>query len=105
MGLFRILNNGYWMWKQRAEAFPSGLRVRTGKNKVLNMMKRDIKDEAERLVREHGAEAYGAAREAMREARRRKNGRLETYFAKVAVEVARLSGREVGVDTATRYVS
>lgn len=63
-----------------------------------------IKEEAERLVREHGAEAYQTAREAMRLARQRKNRRLEGYFSKVALEVARLGKREIGVDTATRYL-
>jgi hypothetical protein len=63
-----------------------------------------IKDEAERLVREHGAEAYQTAREAMRLARRRKNRRLEGYFSKVALEVARVEKREVGLDTATKHL-
>lgn len=63
-----------------------------------------IREEAERLVLEFGTEAYSKAREAMREARRRKNTRLESYFAKVSLELARQTGREVGVDTATRYL-
>jgi hypothetical protein len=69
------------------------------------MRKQAIKEEAERLAVEFGDAAYGKAREAMREARRRKNVRLERYFAKVAVAIAGMEGREIGVDTATRYVS
>ena len=64
-----------------------------------------VREEAERRVLEFGTDAYGKAREAMREARRRKNARLEKYFAKVALEVARRTGREVGLDTATRYLN
>lgn len=63
-----------------------------------------IREEAERLVLEFGTDAYDRAREAMREARRRKNARLERYFSKVSLEVARRAGREVGVDTTTRYL-
>ena len=68
-------------------------------------MRKAVKDEAARLTTDYGERAYETAREAMREARRRRNGRLETYFAKVALEVARRSGRVVGEDTATRYLS
>jgi hypothetical protein len=41
----------------------------------------------------------------MREARWRRNPRLAQFFSQVALEVARQSGREVGGDTATRYLS
>lgn len=68
------------------------------------MRSKAIREEAERLVRHHGTDAYDVARLSMREARQRKNARLETYFAKVSLEVARLTGREIGVDTATRYL-
>ena len=68
------------------------------------MASKVVKDEAERLVREYGVEAYTTAREAMRLARQRKNARLERHLAQVALEVARQQKREVGVDTATRYL-
>lgn len=68
------------------------------------MASKVVKDEAERLIREHGAEAYTTAREAMRMARKRRNVRLERYLAQVALEVARQQKREVGVDTGTRYI-
>jgi hypothetical protein len=69
------------------------------------MKVKDIKDEAERLIRECGPDAYANAREAMRLAHRRRDVRLERYLSKVSLEVARQSGRNVGEDTATRYVS
>lgn len=68
------------------------------------MPSNNVKDEAERLVREHGAEAYQTAREAMRLARNRRNGRLERYLSSVAQEVARRQKLIVGVDTATKYL-
>jgi tellurite resistance protein len=69
------------------------------------MRQQAIKDEAERLVSEFGSDAYDKAREAMREARRRRNIRLERYFAKVAVAIAHRSGKQMGEDTASRYLS
>ena len=68
------------------------------------MASKVVKDEAERLVREYGTEAYQTAREAVRLARQRRNARLERYLAQVALEVARRQKREVGVDTATKYL-
>jgi len=56
-----------------------------------------VKDEAERLVREHGSEAYQAAREAIRAARQRRNAKLDRYLSQVALEIARRERREVGV--------
>lgn len=68
------------------------------------MRAKAIQEEAARLLRDYGTDAYDKAREAMRLARTRRNARLETYFAKVAQQVARDSGREIGVDTATKYL-
>ena len=67
-------------------------------------MRKVYKEEADRLIAEFGSEAYAQAREAMREARHRRNNRLEHYFAQVAVRIAKDTGREIGVDTATRYL-
>jgi hypothetical protein len=69
------------------------------------MRQQAIKDQAHKPVSEFGSEAYDRAREAMREARRRRNLRLERYFAKVAVTVADLQGRRIGEDTGTRYIT
>jgi hypothetical protein len=69
------------------------------------MRRQAIKEEAAQLMREYGEDAYDRAREAMREARRRKHIQLERYFAKVAVKIAELEGRQVGEDTATRYTT
>ena len=65
---------------------------------------RAIKDEADTLLRQFGPAAYPMAREAMREARRRKELRLARFYAKVSLEIARRAKREVGLDTATRYL-
>lgn len=73
---------------------------------VSDMRRRQaIKDEAEDMMQEFGAKAYARAWEAMREARRRRNGRLERYFAKVAVEIFGQIGKKIGLDTGTRYLS
>jgi hypothetical protein len=69
------------------------------------MRQQAIKDEASKLVSEFGDGAYEKAREAMREARWRRNLRLERYFAKVAVHIAGQTGKQIGQDTATRYHS
>jgi hypothetical protein len=68
------------------------------------MRRQAIKDEATQLMQEFGSGAYEKAREAMREARKRGHPRLERYFAKVAVAIADRTGKQVGVDTATRYL-
>jgi hypothetical protein len=69
------------------------------------MRSKAIREEAEQLVRKHSADAYAVAGLAMWEAGQRRNARLETYFAKVSLDVARLLGREVDVTTAMRYKS
>jgi hypothetical protein len=72
---------------------------------VRGMRRQVVKDEAEKLRMEFGEGAYEKARAAMREARRRRNVRLERYFAKVAVEIAAVTKKKIGEDTATRYLS
>ena len=51
-----------------------------------------IKDEAERLVREHGPAALDVALEAKSQAKRKGNMRMERYLGKVALAVARQTG-------------
>lgn len=51
-----------------------------------------IKDEAERLVREHGPGALEFALEARLQAKRKRNLRMERYLGKVALAVARQTG-------------
>ena len=46
-------------------------------------MAKAIKQEAEKLIRDHGQAAYDKECEDMRAARRRRNFRLEKYLAKV----------------------
>jgi hypothetical protein len=69
------------------------------------MSRADIEVEATTLIKDHGEAAYDAARAAMREARNRGDGGLEKFFAKVAVAIAERTGRQIGEDTATRYLS
>jgi hypothetical protein len=61
-----------------------------------------VKDEAERLVRVHGDGAYYAAREAARFARSRHKTQEARFLSHVAVEAAELTGKQIGLDTATR---
>jgi hypothetical protein len=64
-----------------------------------------LETEAEQLVRDHGDAAYEAAPAAVRRARDDGDAGLEKFFAKVAVTVADRTGRAVGEDTATRYLT
>ena len=52
-------------------------------------MKKAIREYAEKLIREYGDAAYQEAQEAVRNAHRRRNGRLERFLEKVASEIAR----------------
>ena len=58
------------------------------------MASKVVKDEAERLVREHGAGAYQNARAALSLAKRQRNIRMELYLGQVVLEVARQAKRE-----------
>lgn len=58
------------------------------------MRSKAIKDEAERLVREHGVAAYQNARAALSLAKRQRNIRMELYLGQVVLEVARRQKRE-----------
>ncbi len=54
------------------------------------MKKATIKEQAEKLIHDYGDAAYQKAQEAVRDARRHRNSRLERYWAEVARDVARL---------------
>lgn len=66
-------------------------------------MRKAVKDEADRLIMAYNERAYEMARQAMREARRRRNARLERFFVGVALEVAKRQRRVVSDDVATRW--
>jgi len=71
--------------------------VGTGKNassRVCCVQIKYIKVEAERFVREHGAEAYGKAQEAIRTAGRSKDPRKGRFLERVAREIARQAKEE-----------
>ena len=52
-------------------------------------MKKAIREQAQKLIRDHGDAAYQKAQEAVRAAHRHRNSRLARYLAKVAQEIAR----------------
>ena len=64
--------------------------------------------DAEVLVRDHGAEAYTEARERERDVILPNGtthaGRTPAHWRRVALIVARMTGKRVGVDTATRML-
>jgi hypothetical protein len=62
-----------------------------------------VQSETAKLIEIHGDAAYSVARNATHLARNRADSRSEKFFAMIAVEIARRTGREIGVDTATRY--
>jgi hypothetical protein len=55
------------------------------------VVRKAVKDEAEKLVQVFGNDAYEEAREATQKARRGRNARLERFFAQVVLEIARQS--------------
>jgi hypothetical protein len=64
--------------------------------------------DAEALIRDHGAEAYREARERERDVILTDGtthaGRTPEHWRRVALIVARMTGKRVGVDTATRML-
>jgi hypothetical protein len=61
-------------------------------------------DEADALIGTFGDGAYYTARDLMRKAREQNDSLATNHFAKTALLIARRTGREVGLDTATRYL-
>lgn len=63
-----------------------------------------VEADAQRLLRLLGNNAYDNAREAARRARGKDKDRAR-HFNAVALRLAELTGREIGLDTATRMSS
>jgi hypothetical protein len=64
-----------------------------------------VQSEAFALLQTHGDEqAYRVARSLMRLARAKGDRKTPKHFSRVALEIARLTNREIGLDTATRYL-
>jgi hypothetical protein len=55
------------------------------------VVRKVVKDEADKLIQTFGNDAYDKARRAAEDAKRRRNARLERYLSKVATEIARRS--------------
>jgi hypothetical protein len=66
------------------------------------------KADAEALIRDHGVEAYGEARQRERDVilpdGTTHAGRTPAHWRRVALIVARITGKRVCVDTATRML-
>jgi hypothetical protein len=60
-------------------------------------VKKAIREQAQKLIRDHGDAAYQKAQEAVRAAHRRRNGRLERYLTNVAREIARRNPETLAV--------
>jgi hypothetical protein len=64
--------------------------------------------DAEALIRDHGGEAYGEARRRERDVilpdGTTHAGRTPAHWRRVALIAARLTGKRIGVDTATRML-
>ena len=67
------------------------------------------KADAEALIRDHGAEAYGEARQRERDVilpdGTTHAGQTPAHRRRVALIVARMMGKRVGLDTATRMAA
>ena len=61
-------------------------------------MKKAAREHAQKLIRDHGHAACDKAHEAVRAARRSRNGRLQRYLEKVAHEVAKCMPSDAGRD-------
>ncbi len=65
--------------------------------------------DAEVLIKDHGGEAYGEARERECDVVLRDGtthaGRTPAHWRRVALIVARMTGKRIGLDTATRMAS
>jgi len=59
---------------------------------------------ADELIADHGDAAYDIARQHRRESLRQRDDARHRFWSKVARIIADRTGREVGVDTATRYL-
>jgi hypothetical protein len=64
------------------------------------MRRQSIKDEADRLLTEFGDGAHERARDAAKQARRRRNLRLERYFAQVALMIAFKTNKQINLFSA-----
>jgi hypothetical protein len=60
-------------------------------------MKKAIKEHADKLIREHGNDAYRIALEAARAARRQRRSRLELFLEKVAREISHRAPERLGL--------
>jgi hypothetical protein len=67
------------------------------------MRRQAVKNEADSLIKDFGDGAYERACEAQRAARRRRNVRLEKYFAMVALEIVRRCGGDAGFNAVSKY--
>ncbi len=67
-----------------------------------------VQADAAALIRDHGAEAYGEARQRERDVvlpdGSTHAGRTPAHWRRVALIVARMTGKRVGVDIATRML-
>jgi hypothetical protein len=55
------------------------------------VVRKVVKDEADKLIQTFGKDAYEKARRAVQDAKRGRNVRLERYLSQVATEIARRS--------------
>jgi hypothetical protein len=61
-----------------------------------------VETEAAQFLVAHGDRAYEIARKAARTARNKRDHRQARHYSHVALQIAELTKREVGLDTATR---
>jgi hypothetical protein len=63
-----------------------------------------IAAEADELMEAYGNDAYRIARGISRAARAANDARIDRFYSAVAKEIAKFTGFEIGLDTATRYL-
>jgi hypothetical protein len=61
-----------------------------------------LDSEASQFLQEHGDQAYEVARKAARSARNKRQHQQARHYAHLALRISEMTGREVGLDAATR---
>ena len=88
----RQLNKQIPIRNRKLKKLREGVR-RSWRNKITTACRRVtrkvVKDEAERLIRDYGHDAYQIVIERLRAARRRRHKRLQEFLAQVAGEIER----------------
>jgi hypothetical protein len=63
---------------------------------------RPVDEQAKAFIEKHGDEAYYKARNAAREARNKRDRKRARHYSLLALRIAEMTGKPIGLDTAKR---